>query len=69
MQRQSVTSSNLKAVGYDEATKTLEVEFKNGSTYQYDDVPQAEYEAMMDAESVGRYFLANIKDRYTTRKV
>jgi hypothetical protein len=64
-----VSSSNLASVGYDEATKTLEVEFKKGSTYQYEDVPQSEYERLMDAESVGSYFASNIKDRYTCRKV
>jgi hypothetical protein len=64
-----VVSSNIEAVGYDQDAKKLRVKFKKGSTYEYDDVPFSEYEAMMDAESVGSYFASHIKDRYTTRKV
>ena len=35
MMRIPVASSNVATVGYDEATNTLEVEFKDGSVYQY----------------------------------
>ena len=38
MERQEVDSSNIDAVGYDETTQTLEIEFRNG-VYQYEDVP------------------------------
>lgn len=50
MQRQAVTSSNIKSIGWDgtgfDAVQkaeigTLEVEFLNGSIYQYADVPRA----------------------------
>ena len=40
-----VTSSNLKAVGYDSDTKTLRVEFHNG-TYDHYDVPEAVYRGL-----------------------
>ena len=40
MQRYSVASSNVAAVGYDPATETLEVEFLSGSIYQYYNVPE-----------------------------
>jgi hypothetical protein len=39
MERIAVTSSNVVAVGYQESSSTLEVEFKNGSVYRYLDVP------------------------------
>ena len=61
MERQSVSSSNLASIGYDTTSNTLEVEFYNGSIYQYFDVPEHEYQALMCAESKGRYFDANIK--------
>ena len=40
MTREPVSSSNLADVGYDPATQTLEVGFKNGRIYQYFDVPE-----------------------------
>ncbi len=39
MNRVPVSSSNLAAVGYDPAGKVLEIEFLNGSIYQYFNVP------------------------------
>ena len=39
MEREPVVSSNVISVGYDDASETLEVEFKNG-VYQYYNVPR-----------------------------
>jgi hypothetical protein len=61
MQRQHVSSSNLKAVGYDPSTKTLEIEFLNGGLYQYSNVPQNIYDGLMLASSHGQYFDSHIK--------
>jgi KTSC domain len=64
MERTPVTSSNISAIGYDADSQTLEVEFTNGSVYQYSSVPSDEYEGFMNADSKGKYLHANIKDRY-----
>lgn len=64
MDRTPVTSSTVASVGYDPTTMTLEVEFHNGSVYQYFDVPEAEYHGLINAESVGRYLHQNIKGVY-----
>lgn len=55
MQMQSVKSSNVKAVGYDEETKTLQVHFKSGGVYQYAGVQPEMYADLLAAESVGRF--------------
>ncbi|NJK45260.1 MAG: KTSC domain-containing protein [Pleurocapsa sp. SU_196_0] len=68
MTRKAVTSSNLRSVGYDPATRTLEIEFKNG-VYQYADVPLEEYEALMAAGSHGSYFIQNIRDAYSVSRI
>lgn len=68
--REAVVSSNLKSVGYDEDSSTLEIEFHNGSVYRYADIPSSEYRALMAADSKGRYFNANIKSGgYSYRRV
>jgi len=64
MNRTPVTSSNIASVGYDPNTMTLEVEFTNGSVYQYFDVPETEYQNLMGASSVGTYLNQNIKASY-----
>lgn len=67
--RQPVSSSNLKAVGYDPSTHVLEVEFHNGSVYQYAGVPDSIHAGLMTATSLGSYVHAHIRDRYPTRKI
>jgi len=69
MKMTPVSSSNLASVGYDSATRTLHVEFKSGAVYEYYDVPEAEYQGLIDAPSKGSYFHQNIKDRYRYRKI
>lgn len=69
MKRTPVTSSNLRTVGYDEATQTLEIEFHSGGVYQYNSVPRSIYEGLMSASSHGKYFHAHIKGVYPYRKI
>ena len=66
---QYVESSNLKAIGYDDNNAILEIEFKNGSAYEYYDVPQYEYDGFMSADSKGKYANANIYKRYRQQKI
>ncbi len=69
MDRNFVSSSNLRSVGYDVSELTLEIEFYSGSVYQYFNVPQERYESLMRAGSKGSYFAAYIKDVYRYRQI
>jgi hypothetical protein len=69
MDRAPVRSSNMLSVGYDPATRTLEVQFHSGGIYQYSGVPDAIHLGLMGAASKGAYFQANIKDRYPCKQV
>lgn len=69
MEMRNVESSNIEVVGYDTDSSTLQVEFKNGGTYQYFDVPKKVFEALCDASSVGGYLATNIKGVYRYSKV
>jgi len=64
MDRTNVDSSNLQSVGYDEESQTLEIEFKNGSCYQYFDVPPYIFDALVNADSPGGYLAENIKGSF-----
>ncbi|MBU3226791.1 KTSC domain-containing protein [Clostridium algidicarnis] len=69
MERTNVSSSNVYSIGYDANTKTLEVQFNNGSIYQYYDVPQSIYSGLMSASSHGSYLHAHVKGVYQYKKV
>lgn len=66
IQMQPVTgSSSIAAVGYDPETETLEVQFVgSGTKYTHEGVPSSEYEALINARSVGSYYANNIKGQY-----
>lgn len=69
MNRSSVSSSNIRSVGYDLDTRTLEVEFHSGGIYQYAGVPETIYQGFMQAASKGSYFHDHIKGRYPDRQM
>ncbi|MDH7514679.1 MAG: KTSC domain-containing protein [Bacteroidota bacterium] len=69
MNRRPVRSSNIRSVGYDPASRTLEVEFNSGGVYQYSGVPETVYQDFMRAASKGSYFHNHIKGRYSNRQV
>lgn len=64
MDRTPVSSSNLASVGYEPTSMVLEIEFVGGRIYQYFDVPDSEFQQLMQAASHGTYFNANIRNRY-----
>lgn len=51
-----VKSSNIAKLGYDQESKTLYVKFLSGVTWSYAEVPEEEYKALSEAESVGKHF-------------
>lgn len=64
MKHVPVVSSMIASVGHDADTNTLEVRFNNGRVYTYTDVPVDAFDALVDAPSVGKHFLDNIRDQY-----
>lgn len=69
MLRERVSSSSLASIGYDEDHAILEVEFRTGEVYQYLGVPVSEYDALMNADSIGAYFSYNIRPHYDFRHI
>lgn len=70
MNREYVESSMIISIGYDAVQAILEVEFKsNGQIWQYYDVPEHIWHEMESAESVGKYFHANIRGVYAESRV
>ena len=69
MQRKRVNSSKLRSVGYDEQTRTLEVEMSNGQVFQYSGVYPEVYRRFLAAPNPTSFFDDKIADEYTGKRV
>lgn len=69
MDRQSVKSTHLISVGYDRDTAVLEVEFNDGSIYQYENVPHGHWALLIGSPSVGKTFASIIKGKFKTTRI
>jgi hypothetical protein len=50
--------------GYDPKTQTMALTFRGGKTYQYPRVPQAVYDDLTSAKSMGKHFARHISGKY-----
>ncbi|WP_299082971.1 KTSC domain-containing protein [uncultured Ruegeria sp.] len=69
MEMHQVDSSNVAAIGYDDGSETLQVEFNSGATYQYFDVPEHIFDAMLESTSKGQFLHQNIKGAFRFSRV
>lgn len=59
---ESVSSSNVLAMGYDEETQTCVVEFKRGGKYKIHPMTEYEYLDLREADSIGRHYNTEVKN-------
>ncbi len=69
MNKQPVSSSTVRSIGYDRQTETLEIEFGSGRVYQYYGVPDRLHVEIMQAPSKGQFFNTYIRDQYPYSRV
>ena len=69
MERKRVNSSKLRSVGFDEQTRTLEVEMSNGQVYQYVGVYPEVYRRFMAAPNPTSFFDDKIAEEYSSKRV
>lgn len=69
MERINVISSNLKSVGYDKSTNILEIEFHQGTVYQYFGVPESIFISLINSSSKGEFHSQFIKDNFNYSKI
>lgn len=58
-------STNLDLYTFDDETKELVITFQTGRRYAYSGVPVAVVTALLEAESAGKFFAANIRNTYS----
>jgi hypothetical protein len=69
MNRDPVSSSSITSVGYDDQSQTLEIEFSNGSVYQYYNVGSDMFDQFIAAPSKGQFLHAYIRNAFPFSKV
>ena len=69
MDRRQVASSNIRAIGYDNTTQTLEIEFQSGWVYQYYGVSAFLHQQIMQVSSKGKFLNQYIKNAYPYSRV
>jgi hypothetical protein len=69
MQMNPVKSSNIAQAGYDVNSRTMRVQFSNGTQYDFKDVSADTFGQFQTAKSQGKFFNANIKGQFTGSKV
>lgn len=62
-----VKSSNVSSVGWED--NALEVVYNGGGRYRYADVPRELFDALLAAESKGRFLRLVIAPKYEATKV
>jgi hypothetical protein len=69
LERKRVNSSRLRSVGYDEKSRTLEIEMSNGQVFQYVGVYPEVYRRLMAAPNPTTFFDDKIAEEYTPKRV
>ena len=64
-----VTSSNLKWVSYNSRSHEMLIQFQSGAVYQYWDVPGNISQGLVQADSPGKFFNQNVRNRYNYKRV
>jgi hypothetical protein len=62
-------SSNIARFCYDEKEQVLTIEFKNGGSYNYYDVPEKVFEQMKAAPSKGQFLAQHVKGVYRYARI
>ena len=68
-QKTYTDSTNVKQIRYSEETKTMQVTFTSGITYQYFGVPASVWDRAVMADSIGGFINSHIKNNYKYAKV
>lgn len=69
MERSPLASSSVASVGYDDATSVLEIEFKSGRIYQFEEVPRGVFDWLLRTPNKGSYVARMINGKYRYRDV
>jgi hypothetical protein len=69
MERKKVSSGQIRSIGYDASSLTLEVQMSDGTIWQYARVPSEVHRRLMTAPVIATYYRDNIEEDYSRKRV
>jgi KTSC domain len=69
MDRKPLKSSKLRAAGYDERLRVMEIEFTNGDVYEYKAVSPELYRQLMASPSPNSFFEDKIEESFSGKRI
>jgi hypothetical protein len=69
MERKRINSSRIRAVGYDQKSQMLEIEFSDGKLIQYRGVSAEIHRQLMAAPSATSFFEDKIDESYPWNRI
>ena len=69
MDRKPLKSSKLRAAGYDERSRTMEIEFINGDVFEYKSVSPETYRQLMASPSPNSFFEDKIEEAFSGKRI
>ena len=67
--RKPLKSSKLRAAGYDERLRVMEIEFVNGDIYEYKSVSPELYRQLMSSPSPNSFFEDKIEEAFSGKRI
>jgi hypothetical protein len=64
MEMQSVDSSAILEIGYDECAQQMKIKFKQGKVYNFCQTPKHIFQGLLESSSKGTYYNNHIRDNY-----
>ena len=68
MNRKPLKSSKLRAAGYDERLRVMEIEFANGDVYEYKSVSPELFRQLMSSPSPNSFFEDKIEEAFSGKR-
>lgn len=69
MEMKNVNSGKLRAIGYDAKTRTLQIRFDDGNTYQYSGVGEVLWRRLSTSSSAWSFYRDNIEEEFAAKRV
>ena len=69
VERQRLRSRAVVSAGYDEQARVLELEFRSGHVYRYEEVPPSVFDWLLRVENKGGFVRRMVQGRYVEHAV
>jgi lysyl-tRNA synthetase class 2 len=65
----SVDSTAIEEIAYNLKSSIMKITFMSGAVYNYYGVPESEYESLVEASSIGRKFVSDVRNDYIYTRI